>query len=133
MTAPKKIATLNDLLNLAGETAEESGWHEGIPDRTLVPTDHAMWITTKLMLINSELVEAMEELRSGHKVDEVYPGSKGKPEGFPVEIADAVIRVLDLWWTLQDLGWEMPDLGKLIEEKVSFNASRGHKHGNKVI
>lgn len=62
-----------------------------------------------LLLAISEICEAQNELRDGHVVTEVYyeeemvPGQlKGffvpaqKPCGFPSEIADAIIRLLDI-------------------------------------
>ena len=45
-------------------------------------------------LMHSELSEALEELRNGHKVNEIYYHDK-KPEGVPIELADVVIRILD--------------------------------------
>ena len=57
-----------------------------------------------VLLTISEICEAHEELRDGHDPQYRYyavhidPTSNGlrKPEGFPVEIADAIIRLLDL-------------------------------------
>lgn len=122
---------INDLKDLCGETADASGWHDDQPDPTLVPQDHNMWVATKIMLVVSELSEAVEEMRSGHSLDHLYhSGEKMKPEGFPVEVADAIIRILDLWWTLEKSGFDMPDLGQLIKGKVDYNgSSRGYKHG----
>lgn len=125
--------SIYDLVKLAGETAETSGWHEGIPDPTITRTDHITWIVMKIMLVVSELSEAVEELRSGHDADYVYRMENGKPEGFPVEIADAMIRLFDLWWTLHSQGWEMPELGRLIERKIDYNTKRGARHGGKTV
>ena len=49
-------------------------------------------------LINTEVAEMVEELRSGHEVEEIYFNLKipTKPEGFPVELADYAIRCADL-------------------------------------
>lgn len=49
-------------------------------------------------LINSEVAEMVEELRSGHEVEEIYFNAEKptKPEGFPVELADYAIRCADL-------------------------------------
>lgn len=46
-----------------------------------------------LMLIISELAEALEEHRDGREV--IYYVEGGKPEGTAIELADAVIRCLD--------------------------------------
>lgn len=48
-----------------------------------------------LMLATSELSEALEVYRDGHKLTEIWYGEKKKPEGFPIEIADYVIRAFD--------------------------------------
>lgn len=144
---------LDALVNRAGEIAENSGWHEGLPNPAVEPQNHLMWINTKLMLVVSEIVEAIEELRGGRNAEEVYftvPGSTKsyptaeiaiadafddnvtpKPEGFPVELADALIRLFDLWWTLESAGWVMPNPTKLINDKLSMNEARGIRHGGK--
>jgi NTP pyrophosphatase (non-canonical NTP hydrolase) len=49
-----------------------------------------------------------------------------KPEGVPSELADVVIRALDA----AD-AWGI-DLGAVIEEKLAYNATRGHRHGGKT-
>lgn len=46
-----------------------------------------------------------------------------KPEGVPIELADAVIRLGNL---AESLGI---DLGAAIEEKMQFNKTREYKHG----
>lgn len=60
--------------------------------------DKPFYLGEKLMLIVSEDSEALEEYRDGHGLDEVYfKGETNKPEGVPVEMADVIIRTLDLW------------------------------------
>lgn len=80
-------------------------------------------IGNKLTLITSELSEAQDHLRDGREPDDVFYDEKGKPDGFGVELADAVIRIADLCGAL-----DIP-LDSLIEEKLAYNKTRGHKHG----
>ena len=121
------------LTELCGSDAQKKGWHE---DR---PEDSALlghWQGNKLMLMVSELVEAHDEIRTGHKADETYyptapaPGTITtqevkvyKPEGVPSELADTVIRIFDFCYT------EGIDLGSIIQEKLTYNRTRAYKHG----
>lgn len=50
---------------------------------------------------------------------------RGKPEGFGVELADCVIRILD---TCETYGL---DLEALIVEKMNYNRTRPYRHGGK--
>ena len=97
-----------------------------------------------LMLITSELAEAAEEFRNSmppvyyvdkytsnvvgevvdtHYTDNVPAGFK--PEGWAVEIADAIIRCLD--YTEQ----QGVDIEKIIKLKMEYNKTRPARHGGK--
>ena len=78
------IPSLNDFARDVNQLAHDKGWYEGTRP-----------VCNQLFLVNSELAEAGEEFRAGHALNLVYEGAGGKPEGFPVEIADALIRLLD--------------------------------------
>lgn len=82
-------------------------------------------VPERLMLMVSELSEALEEYRNGRPP--VYIGDNGKPEGLGVELADCVIRILD---TCAEQGI---DIGRLIVEKHEYNKTRPYRHGGKVI
>lgn len=97
------------------QIAEDKGFH-GLPSSKDIPT--------RLMLIVSEIAEAMEEYRSGYAPDYVYYHGP-KPEGIPMELADAVIRILDL------SGQFNINLEAAIREKMAFNKTRPELHGGK--
>lgn len=119
------------LQELCGENAQAGGWHEDRPNDHGVGGETALrfWQMSKIMLMVSELSEGVEELRNGKGAAETYypgePNASGlkKPEGLPSELADTVIRVLDFCFT------EEIDLQSIIQEKLDFNKTRGHKHG----
>jgi hypothetical protein len=75
-----------------------------------------------LLLTIGELVEAQNELREGHSITEVYFNGE-KPEGFVIELADAVIRIFNL------AAGHGLDIQKAIEVKASYNETRPFKHG----
>ena len=86
-------ADLHQLQRDAYGNACVKGWHER-PLRDAGVVDHDR-VLAKLALVHSEISEAwiaVQERDVPLRIDD----STGKPEGFVVEIADAVIRILDL-------------------------------------
>lgn len=129
------------LQELCGKNAQAGGWHEDRPNDHGVGGETALrfWQMSKIMLMVSELSEGVEELRNGKGAAETYYPTldaecesgvhklaSHKPEGLPSELADTVIRVLDFCYT------EKIDLQSIIQEKLDFNKTRGHKHGRVV-
>jgi NTP pyrophosphatase (non-canonical NTP hydrolase) len=91
--------------------------------------DHGFWdgaendnIPTKLCLIHSEISEALEAHRKGNPPSEKCPGHSH----FAEELADAVIRILDLAGRLEI------DIGTVLVQKMAVDAKRSHMHGGKV-
>lgn len=100
--------------------AAAKGWWDGI-QRPLQPET----IAFKLALIHSEVSEALECVRNGEMLSRFR--DDGKPEGFPSELADIVIRVADL------AGAVGIDLSEEIAIKHAFNQTRPHRHGGKAL
>ena len=103
---------------------ELNKWAEEIHANSVT---HGFWETERelpetLMLIVSELSEALEEARAGRPMHYI---EDGKPEGIAVEMADALIRILD-WF-----GKEGLDVEAIVREKHDYNKKRPYKHGKK--
>lgn len=106
---------INELANKCHGDAKSLGWYDDNKTKSDVES---------LMLTVSELSEAVEELRKPETQIE-YEGKNGKPEGYGVELADAIIRLLDL------AAFRGIDIGGIIERKLAYNLKRGYRHGNK--
>jgi NTP pyrophosphatase (non-canonical NTP hydrolase) len=124
--------------------ANSKGWWETFPGgdvceeivrcrqmeyRTLLDVPTTNYIAAKLALVHSEVSEALECLRDGDMNLRVrnQVGTDDKPEGFESELADVIIRVLDL---SEALGM---DMGQAMVIKMRYNEERKHKHGGRAI
>lgn len=112
----RRTLTFAEAQRIAYKTATEKGWW-----------DKAREVDGQIALMHSELSEALEEWRNPERaLDKVYTRlSDGKPEGFGIELADCVIRILD---TCAHYGI---DLGEMVKLKMEFNATRPYRHGDK--
>lgn len=110
--------------------AVEHGWWSTPEDQN---------ISTKIALIHSEVSEAFEEYRHG-RMETYFDGSfptdreawyewakTHKPEGFDVELADAMIRIFDLAGALGI------DLETAITLKSIYNEGRPFRHGGLAV
>lgn len=110
------MGKINDMVKDAHETAVQHGWWDKPPE-----------FGTLIALCHSELSEALEEYRKGKEPAETYYREDGKPEGIPSELADTVIRIMDM------CGYYGIDLEAMMVEKAEFNKSRSYRHGGKKI
>lgn len=109
------------LITTAHGNARSKGWW----DKPRTPME-------LLMLVVTEIAEAAEELRTLSDtlgMSTIYYASDNpqKPLGFPIEIADAVIRIFDLCGGLHI------DLSAALIAKMNYNKTRSYKHGNKNL
>jgi len=107
---------LNQLASECHAIAVDKGWY-----------DQTRTIPELLMLVVSELAEALEEVRNGYSPGIIATvGAEQKPVGFAVEIADSIIRILDMCSHL-DI-----DIQRAVEIKMAYNRTRPHRHGGKA-
>lgn len=119
-TTPVILAAGNAIQSICHEASRSAGWWRDLKTgtdyidevRTGTRLGKAL-VAEKLMLIVSEIAEAME----GHRKD-IADDKLPHRKAIEVELADAVIRIGDLAGAL-DL-----DIGGAIAEKLAYNTHR---------
>lgn len=126
---------INTVVKAVNDLAIEKGWYEN----SRQPLEFHM-------LIVSEIAEATEEVRNknapgpiyyrtwnasgyldGYTIDPNHSRVDKKPEGEAIELADAVIRIMDYF---AHRGW---DLEEAIRIKHNYNMTRPYRHGGKTV
>ncbi len=108
---------INCMAQLAFENADAKGFHNPPPS-----------FPESLALIHSEVSEALEDYRKGHLPQAIWYTDEGKKIcGIGSELADVVIRVGHL------AAMHKIDLGSIVVQKMEYNKTRSHRHGNKVL
>ena len=132
---------INELAKEVHENAVAHGWWEKPPT-----------LPEALCLIHAELSEALEEYREGNPLiygtcalaaedckfsgvcDRVGRPGEGegidgpcKPEGIAVELADVILRTLDL---MAAIG---VDVDAVVMAKHKYNLGREYRHGDKTV
>lgn len=110
--------TLDSMAKAVHETAVEKGFWKVIDGATQEQQD--IFITKQLMMIVSEAVEVMEAIRKSHGQEAVAD-----------EMADIIIRTLDLYQGLSDLGYVNTELQVAFNNKTKFNTTRPERNGVK--
>jgi len=110
--------TLDSMAEAVHETAVEKGFWKVIDGEE--PEFVDIFLTKQLMMIVSEATEVMEAIRKSYG-----------PEAIADEMADIIIRTLDLYQGLKDLEYVNTDLQVAFNNKTSFNQTRPEKNGVK--
>jgi NTP pyrophosphatase (non-canonical NTP hydrolase) len=87
---------------------------KGFWDRTA----DEIFVAKQMMMIVSEVVEALEVVRKDMDPDKLSD-----------EFADIIIRTLDLYAGMVDGGYMKKSLDYAIKEKMEVNSTRPKKHG----
>lgn len=121
MVNDKIVNATNLLRDACHGAAQSAGWWSN-PKTGEDPRDNPMCFSQKLMLVVSELAEAMEGDRK-NLPDDKLPHRPMRE----VELADALIRIFDM------AGAYNMDIGGAVAEKMAFNAIRpDHKLENRM-
>lgn len=111
--------TIEELIKESHETALSKGfWQDGNRN-----------ISEALLRIHEEISEAGTEHRKGRMQTWFSEGEQlgtKKPEGFAIELADAMIRLADL------CGGLGINLEEALRLKMDYNKTRGYRHGDKI-
>lgn len=103
---------INELVDICYNDAKSAGWHKEV-----APDVVKFLQATQLMLMVSEISEAMEGVRKDLKDEKLTHRT-----AVEVELADAIIRIADFCGR-----WQL-DLGGAVVEKLAYNKSRSdHK------
>lgn len=125
MTLTSYAQVFDDLADEISEIANSKGFwdYDGISEAT-------MTIPLKLALVHTEITEALEVHRKFYDGEETSSYSGMTPtqeQDFSEELADAVIRILDVIG-FYGLG---EDFGDILVAKIEKNRERPHLHGKR--
>lgn len=110
---------LDELARSLNTTAMEKGFWE--PLTRMEAQDDFIFYAKQLAMMHSEVTEALEALRK----------NKGDEE-FVEELADLIIRTLDLWAGMNKIRvYPLPSLHDALLRKADINKDRPQLHGNR--
>ncbi len=77
-------------------------------------------VGNKLALVHSEVTEVLEAIRKDHGSEKVVE-----------EIADIIIRILDLYAAMRNEEMVIHSLDEVLQNKININKQRPTLHGNR--
>ena len=104
---------IDNLAELCHSTAREKGFWDACSEDT-----QTIFVLKQIAMCHSELSETLE----------AYRKEKGDREVVE-ELADTMIRVMDLWAGLVRLGYTEESLQDVLLSKMGVNTSRPRMHG----
>lgn len=107
VTQAQLIGAVRALVEQSHAVARARGFHSGHKS----PAEALAFVMRNLGL-------ALGYLKRGERLEEIKTGAGGKPMGFPVKLADAVIGICDI-----AAGCGI-DLGDALARKTAWNAGR---------
>jgi NTP pyrophosphatase (non-canonical NTP hydrolase) len=110
------LMNLDSVAWMLHNTAVDKGFWD--PIERMDEKDHFIFFAKQLMMIDSEVTEVLEALRKNKGSQQVVE-----------ELADILIRVLDLYSGLKDYGVVTESLHYTMIEKMRINESRERLHG----
>jgi NTP pyrophosphatase (non-canonical NTP hydrolase) len=102
---------LDALAAILHEAAIEKGFWDG--------TINYDKVGNKLALVHSEVTEVLEAIRKNKGSEEVVE-----------EMADVIIRLLDIYAAMRNSGDLIHSLDEVLENKININKERPKLHGN---
>ncbi len=102
---------LDALSAILHEIAKEKGFWDGEYNHDKVGN--------KLALVHSEVTEVLEAIRKNHGSEKVVE-----------EIADVIIRLLDVYAAMRNEEQVLHSLDEILELKINKNKERPRLHGN---
>jgi NTP pyrophosphatase (non-canonical NTP hydrolase) len=108
---------LDELADSLNDTAVEKGFWS--PMSRMESEDDFIFYAKQLAMIHSEVTEALEALRK-----------EQGDQKFVEELADIIIRVLDLWSGMNKIRVsELPSIHETLLDKANINKDRPKLHG----
>ena len=112
-----KKMNLDELANQLNETAIDKGFWS--PLSRMEAEDDFIFYAKQLAMVHSEVTEALEALRKNQGDDK-----------FVEELADIIIRVLDLWAGMNKMRvGKLPSIHNTLTDKALVNKGREKLHG----